>query len=93
MPAKQKKEDKSANTVLRKAYTTATQQLREAHRDEFEGLYTAAAKDLGLDRSPRPNAEQKAEAEFDALLAEYPHLRDRVAGAQEVPVEGSGEVA
>jgi hypothetical protein len=98
MPAKQKKQpepeappEASANSVLRKAYTTATQQLRDAHRQEFEDLYTAAAKELGIDRKPRQTAEQKAEEEFDALLAEYPHLRERCASGESEPEEPEEE--
>jgi hypothetical protein len=68
----------TTNKLLRQAYGTATQQLREQHRDEFEDLYTAAAKELGVNRTPRLTPEQKAEQEFDELLAEFPHLRDRL---------------
>lgn len=76
--AKGKEGDKAA---LRKAYGTATQQLRDNHRDEFNDLYATAAADLGVEWSPRLTAEQKAEAAFDNLLTEYPHLRERVTSA------------
>ncbi len=63
---------------LQKAYTSATQQLRESHRDEFNDLYQKAAADQGVDWQPRRTPEQKAEAEFDRLLEDYPHLADRL---------------
>ena len=63
---------------LQKAYTAATQRLRDAHRDEFNTLYETAATEQGVEWKPRQTAEQKAESEFDRLLAEYPHLKDRV---------------
>jgi hypothetical protein len=66
---------------LQKAYTAATQRLREAHRDEFNALYETAAGEQGVEWKPRQSPEQKAEAEFDRLLADYPHLKDRVTGA------------
>jgi len=65
-------------TALRQAYGEATTKLREAHRDEFNDLYAAAAKKHGVDWSPRPTEEQQAEALFDDLLTRFPALRDRV---------------
>ena len=63
---------------LRKAYGTATQRLRENHRDEFNTLYSEAAAELGEEWSPRLTDEQKAEAQFADLLTNYPALRDRL---------------
>jgi hypothetical protein len=82
MPVKQKKDDNETQ-ALRQAYGAATQQLRENHRDEFEDLYTKAAANLGITRSPRLTAEQRAEQTIEGLFTEHPHLRDRFAGAQE----------
>jgi len=64
--------------ALSKAYGKATQQLKEAHRDEFNALYQKAAADEGVEWSPRLSPEQKAEAEVKRLLAEYPGLSQRV---------------
>ena len=80
-----------SNTTLRQAYGQATQALRDNHRDEFEKLYTEAARALGIERAPRLTAEQKAEQEFDGLLRMYPHLRERVVGDAEGAAEGPGE--
>ncbi len=64
---------------LGKAYTTATQELRKAHRDEFNDLYQKYAAEAGVEWSPRLTPEQKAEQEFDRLVTEYPHLAERFA--------------
>jgi len=74
--------DDDRKTKLRKAYGQATTALREAHKTEFNDLYSKHAADLGVEWSPRPDAEQKAEQEFDQLLADFPHLRERLTQAQ-----------
>jgi hypothetical protein len=66
---------------LQKAYTAATQALREIHRDEFNDLYSVHAEKHGVEWKPRLSAEQKAEQEFDRLLRDFPHLVDRIAPA------------
>lgn len=64
--------------ALRQAYGKATARVREAHRDEFEAAYVEEAAALGVEYKPRPSAEQKAEEQLAALLAEYPHLAEKV---------------
>lgn len=64
---------------LRKAYGLATSALRDAHRSEFQSLYHKAAKELGIDWSPRPTAEDKAREEMATLLREHPGLVDEFA--------------
>lgn len=66
--------------ALRKAYGLATKRLREAHREEFDGLYGAEAKALGHEYTPKPTAEQKAAEELDTILAKFPALKSRLAG-------------
>jgi len=78
MPKDKKQKDDNAKALLRQAYGQATQDLRTNHRDEFNELYAARAKELGVDWQPRMTPEQKAEAQFDELLEAYPHLRERV---------------
>jgi hypothetical protein len=63
---------------LRAAYGEATATLREKHRTEFDALYVAAARKRGIDYKPKPTPEQAAEAELDALIAKFPHLKDKV---------------
>lgn len=73
--------ENARDKALRKAYGQATKALREAHQDEFNGLYKAKAKALGFEWTPRPSAEQKAVEELDTILATFPHLKERLAGA------------
>lgn len=63
---------------LNKAYGSASQELRDRHRDEFNTLYSEHARELGEEWHPRLTPEQRASEEFDALLAEFPHLADRL---------------
>lgn len=66
---------------LRKAYGVAAKQLREAHQDEFNELHQAAAAVEGIEWTPRATPEQKAADQIDALLAEFPNLKDRLLDA------------
>lgn len=70
-------EEKDAK--LRAAYSAATKRLREENLDRFNELRAEEAKRLGVEWSPRPTAEQKAEAELEALLAAHPNLAEKVA--------------
>jgi hypothetical protein len=72
------KSDNERTAKLRKAYGSATQKLREAHRDEFDTLYEQDAKALGVDYKRKPSAEEKAEADLKALLEAHPGLRDKI---------------
>jgi hypothetical protein len=58
----------------RAAYGKATALLREAYREQFDGFLAQAYAEEGLEYHPRPTAEQKAKAEMDRILAEFPHL-------------------
>jgi hypothetical protein len=70
--------DKSERSQkLRSAYTAANTALRESHREEFERLYQQKAQELGVDYKPRPTAEQRAQEQMEALLNEYPQLREQ----------------
>lgn len=62
---------------LQKAYTAATQALRDVHREEFNTLYSEHAEKQGVEWSPRLTPEQKAEQEFDKLVKDFPHLLER----------------
>jgi hypothetical protein len=77
------------NSQLRKAYGQASQDLREAHREEFDKFYAQRAQEAGVEWKPRPTPEQKAEQALRTLLAEYPSVADRVLAEGE-PTEGSG---
>jgi hypothetical protein len=69
--------DETQKDLLRKTYDMATQQLREAHPEEFIDLRKTAAKELGVEWEPRLTAQQRAEQDFDALIQAYPHLLER----------------
>lgn len=73
-------EDKERAGKLRQAYGQATTRLREQYRDTFDSLYSQAAEELGVTYTPRPKPEQKAEAELQRLLTEFPHLREKITG-------------
>ncbi len=82
--------DKTRNTAIRNAYSSAAKRLREAHLDEFHKLQIEEAKKLGVDWAPKPNAEQKAEAELIAILKDHPALADRL--YSELDNQRQGEV-
>lgn len=71
--------DEKRSSLLRKAYGAATTRLREQYRTEFDALYSQEAEALGVEYTPRLTAEQKAEQQMQALLAEFPHLAEKVA--------------
>jgi hypothetical protein len=82
MPSKKDLQEESQATIerkdlLRQAYSKATARLRDEHRTEFNQFYAEAAKDLGVEWSPRLSDEEKAERAFEQLLTDYPHLRER----------------
>lgn len=66
------------DTKIRKAYASATKRLREAHLPEFRTLQQEEAKALGVDWTPKPTKEEKAEAQLAELLAANPNLKQRI---------------
>jgi hypothetical protein len=66
------------DNLLRKAYGTATTQLREKYKDEFVLLQQSAAQKLGLDWSPRKSKEQRDREKLQAILNENPALKDEL---------------
>lgn len=69
--------------LLTQAYGAATKRLRDEYRSEFNSLYEEEAAQRGVEWHPKLTAEQKAEQEFDALLAAFPYLAERVPVAGE----------
>lgn len=65
-------------TRLRAAYGAATTRLREQFKAEFDAFYEAAAAERGVEWHPRLSPEQRAEQEFDSLMEQFPHLRERL---------------
>lgn len=68
---------------LSSAYNRASQALREAHRDEFNTLYSEHAAELGVQWSPRLKPEERAEQELLTIFEAFPHLRERYAAGED----------
>lgn len=77
-PQVEETEEQKRGRLLKQAYSSATSRLREAHKEEFDGFYQEEAEARGVEYTPRPTAEQKAEAELASLLEKFPHLRSKV---------------
>jgi hypothetical protein len=90
-PTPQPEGGEDRNALIRQAYATATKQLREAHLDEFRQLQQAEAQRLGVtDWTPKPTADEKAEAQLAALLAENPALKQRITDEVKAQIAESG---
>jgi hypothetical protein len=70
---------------LSAAYGAASNRLKEAHLDEWNGYMREETVKRGEKWSPKPTAEEKAEAELQALLKAHPHLAEKVAVQPTVP--------
>lgn len=64
------------DNALKGAYQAATRRLREEFKDYFNRFYAEEAEARGQEWKPKPTKEEKAKAELDALLEQYPSLRD-----------------
>lgn len=71
-------EEIKRQSALAKAQRNADKALREAHREEWNGLMKEAAKAEGIDWTPRKSAEEKAEENLKRLLDENPALAEKV---------------
>ena len=71
------------DAVLRASYVAATRRLREANQDEFYRYRVEEAKKRGVEWTPPLNADQKARADLDRLLAEHPGLLEDLANRVE----------
>ena len=95
MAKKEKEAEESAEqketreSALRKAYSAATNDLREKFRKEFNEFYGKRAKDLGYEWQPKPTPEERAADEVERLFEEFPSLRERFAGPEEDEPEAS----
>lgn len=79
--------EEDRDKIIRASYTAAGRRLRDEHHDEFIQYQIEECKTRGLDWKPRETPEQRAASEFDRLLAEYPHLRDRLDGSASAAAE------
>ena len=74
---------------LRQAYSLAAQELRTNHQKEFNDLRVKHSAALGVEWTPRPSKDERAEQELDRLLAENPALVERLASRVAPPAETS----
>ena len=84
-PVVETPDEPSRDQIIRQAYTAAGRRLRDAHHQEFLDYQVEECKARGVEWAPKETPEQRASAEFDRLLAEYPHLRERL------PLDGPAE--
>jgi hypothetical protein len=82
-------EAKARDEALKKSYQSATKRLREKHSEDFNLFRQEEAQKLGVEWTPPKTAEQKAQEEYDALIAKYPHLAKQSEGGPP-PVESAG---
>lgn len=68
--------------ALNAASGAASKRLKTAHSDEWDKYMVEEAKARGQEWQPKASPEQKATAEFERLLSQYPHLAEQVAKHQ-----------
>lgn len=73
--------------AIEKAKYQATATVVADNKAAWNGLVQTALAEQGIDWRPPLSAEEKAQAEFDRLLAEHPSLAQRLAipGEQAIP--------
>jgi hypothetical protein len=76
--AKAEMDTAERNKQLGIAYSRASRDLRDAHRDEFNNLYQRWARELGIDWEPRLSKEDAALNQIQKLLAEFPELASKI---------------
>lgn len=72
-----KSADKTAEEIAalkNKARANAEKLLREKYAEEFKALVQTEATKLGVVYSFRKTKEEKAREQYEALVAEFPHL-------------------
>lgn len=73
-------EQTSRQQSLNAASGAASKRLKEAHTEEWNTYMTEEATARGEQWAPKQTPEQKAAADFERLLAQYPHLAETVLG-------------
>lgn len=59
-------------------YSAASAALREKYSEEFRQLCVSIAEANGLEYNLQPTKEEKARAQFEKLLAEFPGLAEQI---------------
>lgn len=70
------------------AYSKATTALREAHREEFDGIRQRLLAERGITWSPPPTEAEKAKSQIETLLASLPEDERQAFLAGRVSVNG-----
>lgn len=60
--------------ALKRGYALATQDLRNAHEDEFNKFRVARTKELGHEWTPKKSEKERAAEALAAILHEFPEL-------------------
>jgi hypothetical protein len=65
--------------LMGQAYSAAQRDLREAHKDEFNGYYQKQCADRGIEWTPRKSKAEQALDTIQDLLTEYPGIAEALA--------------
>lgn len=68
----------NSKPTMRTANVRADRRLREAHLDEYRKYQVEEAAAIGIEYTPQPTEQEKAEAKLVALLQENPDLKARL---------------
>ena len=64
--------------LMGQAYSAAQRDLREAHKDEFNGYYQKQLAERGIEWTPRKSKQEQALDQILTLLQENPELAERL---------------
>lgn len=65
--------------LMSKAYNQAQKDLREQHKDEFNGFYQKRCAEAGIDWTPKLSKEELALDTILKLLADNPAIAEKLA--------------
>lgn len=65
--------------AMGQAYSAAQKELREAHKDEFNGYYQKQCALRGIEWTPRKSKAEQALDTIQDLLTEYPGIAEALA--------------
>ena len=65
--------------AMGQAYSAAQKELREAHKDEFNGYYQQQCAARGIEWTPRKSKAEQALDTIQDLLTEYPGIAEALA--------------
>lgn len=65
--------------LMGQAYSAAQKDLREAHKDEFNGYYSKQCAARGIQWTPRKSKEEAALDQITELLGQFPDIAEKLA--------------